>query len=202
MSPNGKLVYFTSSRDGFRCIWAVRLGASYKPDGDPFPVYHFHKASLSPRRTALNALIQGSAAVHTKRWIRAVWREMRYAPMLQMHDCLDCSVDSKEQAEQIARLGEEAVNLTVPMMIDRQTGRLAPTPSTLSKSCMTCQRSRGQDQAASRPGRRRTTSTVRIWQHKSHHQSSRSPHPSLSPNRSQSRIHRKRNCLHLPASRS
>jgi RecA-family ATPase len=40
-----------------------------------------------------------------------------------MHDCLDCSVSSKDEAEAIARLGEEAVSLAVPMLIDRQYGR-------------------------------------------------------------------------------
>ena len=55
-SPNGKFIYFTSSRDGFRCIWALRLGASYKPEGAPFPVYHFHKASRSPGLAPFNGL--------------------------------------------------------------------------------------------------------------------------------------------------
>jgi Tol biopolymer transport system component/tRNA A-37 threonylcarbamoyl transferase component Bud32 len=55
-SPNGKLVYFTSGRDGFRCIWAVRLGANYKPEGAAFAVYHFHKASRSPGLLLLNGV--------------------------------------------------------------------------------------------------------------------------------------------------
>src|SRR5262249_56855207 len=57
--------------------------------------------------TALNALIQGSAARHTKLWMRAVWRE-GIVPLLQMHDALECSVSSREQAELVARLGREA----------------------------------------------------------------------------------------------
>ena len=36
-------------------------------------------------RNALNALIQGSAARHTKLWMRACWRE-GIVPLLQMHD--------------------------------------------------------------------------------------------------------------------
>jgi Tol biopolymer transport system component/tRNA A-37 threonylcarbamoyl transferase component Bud32 len=55
-SPNGKLVYFTSSRDGYSCIWALRLGASYKPEGAAFPVYHFHKASRSPGLVIFNGI--------------------------------------------------------------------------------------------------------------------------------------------------
>jgi Tol biopolymer transport system component/tRNA A-37 threonylcarbamoyl transferase component Bud32 len=55
-SPNGKLVYFTSSRDGFRCIWAVRLDGAHKPEGAPFAVYHFHKASRSPGLVPFNGV--------------------------------------------------------------------------------------------------------------------------------------------------
>ncbi|MCP5109673.1 MAG: hypothetical protein GY953_02435 [bacterium] len=43
-SPDGNMIYFTSDRDGFRCIWACRLEpASKQPLGDPFPVHHFHQ---------------------------------------------------------------------------------------------------------------------------------------------------------------
>jgi DNA polymerase I-like protein with 3'-5' exonuclease and polymerase domains len=72
--------------------------------------------------TALNALIQGSAARHTKLWMRAVWRE-GIVPLLQMHDALECSVSSREQAELVARLGEEAVQLDVPMRVHLKFGR-------------------------------------------------------------------------------
>jgi DNA polymerase-1 len=72
--------------------------------------------------TALNAMIQGSAARHTKLWMRACWRE-GIVPLLQMHDCLDCSVSSREQGELVARLGREAVQLDVPMRVDLKFGR-------------------------------------------------------------------------------
>src|SRR5262249_12012635 len=70
---------------------------------------------------ALNALIQGSAARHTKLWMRAVWRE-GIVPLLQMHDCLDCSVTTRKQAEIVARLCVEAVELKVPMRCDLKFG--------------------------------------------------------------------------------
>jgi eukaryotic-like serine/threonine-protein kinase len=42
-SPDGKSLYFTSNRDGHRCLWAQRLDpTSHRPLGDPFPVQHFH----------------------------------------------------------------------------------------------------------------------------------------------------------------
>ena len=52
----------------------------------------------------------------------ACWRE-GIVPLLQMHDCLDCSVSTREQAELVARLGEEAVKLDVPMKVDLKYGR-------------------------------------------------------------------------------
>ena len=73
-------------------------------------------------RLAFNALIQGSAARHTKLWMRACWRE-GIVPLLQMHDCLDCSVASPEQAERVAQLGREAVMLEVPIQVDLKFGR-------------------------------------------------------------------------------
>jgi DNA polymerase I-like protein with 3'-5' exonuclease and polymerase domains len=71
---------------------------------------------------AMNALIQGSAARHTKLWMRACWRE-GIVPLLQMHDCLDLSVTSPEQAERVAQLGREAVTLEVPIQVDLKFGR-------------------------------------------------------------------------------
>jgi eukaryotic-like serine/threonine-protein kinase len=49
-SPRGNLLYFTSERDGYRCIWARRLDDSKRPSGAPFPVLHFHSARRSLRR--------------------------------------------------------------------------------------------------------------------------------------------------------
>jgi Tol biopolymer transport system component len=50
-APNGNLVYFLSDRDGFRCLWAMRLNpASKQPIDVPFAVAHFHAA----RRSAMN----------------------------------------------------------------------------------------------------------------------------------------------------
>ena len=47
-SPNGNLLYITSERDGFRCIWVQRLEAATKrPLGVATPVYHSHRANLS-----------------------------------------------------------------------------------------------------------------------------------------------------------
>src|SRR5262249_4610682 len=71
---------------------------------------------------ALNALIQSSAAIQTKEWMRACWRE-GVVPMLQMHDSLDLSVASPEVPEMVARLGVEVIKLEVPMQVDVKYGR-------------------------------------------------------------------------------
>ncbi len=42
-SPDGKTLYFTSSRDGHYCLWGQRLDAStHRPRGAAFAAQHFH----------------------------------------------------------------------------------------------------------------------------------------------------------------
>ena len=57
--PDGNTMYFTSNRDGFMCMWAMRLDPKTKrPLGAPFPIQHFHAASVYtpafPRLTTWN----------------------------------------------------------------------------------------------------------------------------------------------------
>jgi hypothetical protein len=68
------------------------------------PSHAWYKRAVFPvdKYQALNALIQGSAARHTKLWMRACWREC-IVPLLQMHDALECSVATREQAERVAQ---------------------------------------------------------------------------------------------------
>jgi eukaryotic-like serine/threonine-protein kinase len=48
LSPNGKVLYFTSNRDGFVCVWFLRLDPkSKKPLGPPAPLQHYHGAQRS-----------------------------------------------------------------------------------------------------------------------------------------------------------
>lgn len=56
-SPDGNLMYFTSKRDGFMCIWAQRLDANTKgPVGEAFDVYHFHTSRRSLANVGLGPL--------------------------------------------------------------------------------------------------------------------------------------------------
>jgi hypothetical protein len=42
-SRDGKVLYFNSNRDGFTCLWGVRLDpATGKRAGIPYPIKHFH----------------------------------------------------------------------------------------------------------------------------------------------------------------
>ncbi|MBI1358587.1 MAG: protein kinase [Acidobacteria bacterium] len=54
-SPDGRLVYFTSDRDGFRCVWARRFDPAKKqPEDESFAVAHFHSMDLSLSGLSLN----------------------------------------------------------------------------------------------------------------------------------------------------
>jgi tRNA A-37 threonylcarbamoyl transferase component Bud32 len=59
-SPDGTLLYLLLVRDGFRCLYAVRIDtATGRPRGEVFPVYHFHDA-----RTQWGSTGYGSAVVN------------------------------------------------------------------------------------------------------------------------------------------
>jgi Tol biopolymer transport system component len=50
-SPDGKSLYFTSSRDGHICIWRQRLDPnSHQPSGEALAVQHFHERPMDPSR--------------------------------------------------------------------------------------------------------------------------------------------------------
>jgi DNA polymerase I-like protein with 3'-5' exonuclease and polymerase domains len=70
---------------------------------------------------ALNRLIQASAADMTKRAMANLYK-MGKLPLLQMHDELAMSVKSREEAEEIARVMENAVPLEVPNVCDVEVG--------------------------------------------------------------------------------
>jgi len=61
-SPDGRLIYYVSDRDNYRCLWAQRLAETTRqPVGAPFAVFHFHRA----RHSLLNmdlSLLQFSVA--------------------------------------------------------------------------------------------------------------------------------------------
>ena len=70
---------------------------------------------------ALNKLIQGSAADMTKTSMLALYRE-GIVPHIQIHDELDISISSMEQAEKIVKIMEDAIELQVPNKVDFEKG--------------------------------------------------------------------------------
>jgi len=70
---------------------------------------------------ALNRLIQASAADMTKKAMVDLY-QMGHLPMLQVHDELCMSVKSREEAESIAKVMEDAVPLEVPSKCDVEVG--------------------------------------------------------------------------------
>ena len=70
---------------------------------------------------ALNKLIQGSAADQTKQAMIALYRE-GVIPHVQVHDELDISISSVEEAQRVVRIMEEAVRLEVPNKVDYEKG--------------------------------------------------------------------------------
>mgnify|MGYP003110417526 FL=1 len=71
---------------------------------------------------ALNRLIQGSAADMTKISMVNLYKE-GIVPHIQIHDELDVSVESPEQAEKIIEVMEQAVKLQVPNKVDYEKGK-------------------------------------------------------------------------------
>jgi Tol biopolymer transport system component len=61
-SPDGGLVYFTSERDGYRCLWARRIDPrNHQPAGDAFAVKHLHSSRRSMTNVGLSPLEIGIA---------------------------------------------------------------------------------------------------------------------------------------------
>jgi len=70
---------------------------------------------------ALNKLIQGSAADMTKKAMVDLYNE-GIVPHIQIHDELDISIQTKEQADKIIEIMENAVSLEVPNKVDYESG--------------------------------------------------------------------------------
>jgi len=71
---------------------------------------------------ALNKLIQGSAADMTKKSMLDLYKEGIVAH-IQVHDELDISVESPEQAKKIVEIMENAVKLEIPNKVDYESGK-------------------------------------------------------------------------------
>ena len=70
---------------------------------------------------AMNRLIQGSAADMTKKAMQLLYEE-GIIPHVQVHDELDFSIESPEQALKIKDIMESCVELKVPIKVDVELG--------------------------------------------------------------------------------
>ena len=69
----------------------------------------------------LNRVIQGGAADQTKKALLDLWKQ-GIVPMLQVHDELCVSVETREQAEVVRETMVHAVELDVPTKVDLEIG--------------------------------------------------------------------------------
>ena len=74
-SPDGRLLYVLLQRDGFRCLYAIRIDdVSGRPVGDLFPVYHFHRASLQWGSTSFaSAVVKGLFVADQYEYTSNIW---------------------------------------------------------------------------------------------------------------------------------
>ena len=76
-SPDGNLLYFSSERDGYACLWALRLDPVTKhPRGQLFAVQHFHTPSqkmIAPSRRFPVAVARDKIAVSLEERAGGIW---------------------------------------------------------------------------------------------------------------------------------
>ncbi len=80
-SPDGRLLYLLLEIDGFRCLYAIRIDPdSGRPQGEPFPVTHFHNSNLQWGSTGYgNAIATGLFVSDMAEYTGNIWM-MRIAP--------------------------------------------------------------------------------------------------------------------------
>jgi len=91
-------------------------------DGNPKKNYWYkngHRRAFTYK--ALNKLIQGSAADMTKKAMVNLYKEGLIGH-IQIHDELDFSIESEDQAKKIKDIMENAVDLKVPNKVDYESG--------------------------------------------------------------------------------
>ena len=114
---------------GRKCRFDKWEEAVYNPNVLKVPMSHAEAEKKyggeSIRRAftykALNKLIQGSAADMTKQAMLDLYNE-GIVPHIQVHDELDISVESPEQAKKIIEIMENAVKLNIPNKVDYEEG--------------------------------------------------------------------------------
>jgi DNA polymerase I-like protein with 3'-5' exonuclease and polymerase domains len=122
---------FVPAEDEERIIELQNMGEWLKDDDGEFVLdqnkqkkknyWHNNPTRRAFTYKALNKLIQGSAADMTKKAMVELHKEGILAH-IQVHDELDFSIASKEQAQKIKNIMENAVDLEVPNKVDYESG--------------------------------------------------------------------------------
>ena len=112
---------------GRRCRfnkWEPKAFGMHKPMdfGEATSLYRQEHIRRAFTYKALNKLIQGSAADMTKKAMLDLYKE-GIIPHIQIHDELDISVKSDEEAKRIIEIMENAVSLAVPNKVDYESGK-------------------------------------------------------------------------------
>ena len=111
---------------GRRCRfnkWEPKAFGMHKPMdfNEAVSTYRLEHIRRAFTYKALNKLIQGSAADMTKKAMVDLYNE-GIVPHIQIHDELDISVESEQQAKKIIEIMENAVSLAVPNKVDYESG--------------------------------------------------------------------------------
>ena len=122
---------YVPAEDEERMLQLQNMGEWLKDDDGEFVLddkrqkkkNYWHKNSARRAFTykALNKLIQGSAADMTKQAMVKLHKEGILAH-IQVHDELDFSIESQQQADKIKDIMEHAVDLEVPNKVDYESG--------------------------------------------------------------------------------
>ena len=122
---------YVPAEDEERMLQLQNMGEWLKDDDGEFILddkrqkkkNYWHKNSARRAFTykALNKLIQGSAADMTKQAMVKLHKEGILAH-IQVHDELDFSIESQQQADKIKDIMEHAVDLEVPNKVDYESG--------------------------------------------------------------------------------
>lgn len=126
---DGARIHFNSWEPTFLNPVEKLRGGSDCPRGeaerrirDPHHAWFGKRLRRARTRKAMNALIQGGAARQTKMAMRTCWRE-GLVPLIQMHDELDFSFRSLEQASKAETIMRDVVKLRVPMLAEAKFGK-------------------------------------------------------------------------------
>jgi len=116
---------YIPSEDFERMLELQKMGPFLLDDeGNPTKEKNYwHKNPTRRAMTykALNKLIQGSAADMTKKAMLDLYKEGIVAH-IQIHDELDISIESEQQAKKIKDIMESAVELEIPNKVDYESG--------------------------------------------------------------------------------